>query len=264
MSLAGKRILVTRSEEQAGELAALIREKGGIPVLFPTIRLVPPDDPGPVAEAVSRLAAFDWILFASANAARFFCAAARDRGVAGPPDGVRVACVGPGTARELERWGYPLHLIPERHTAEGLAAALRREGISGKRFLLPRAAEGREVLPSELGRDGGIVETVTVYRNGVAEKDESVAREILESPPDVCTFASPSSFRNFLRLMGERDAARVLSSGRIAVIGEVTAKAVAEKGFVVGIMPETYTLPGMVEAIGRCVSPAAPNGGTKR
>lgn len=249
MPLTGKRILVTRGEEQAEELASLIREKGGIPVLFPTVRLVPADDPGPLDSALARLPSFDWILFASANAARFFCGRAAQKGIAGPPEGVRVASVGPGTSRELARLGFPADLTAERHTAEGLAEALGRRGIAGQRFLLPRAREGRETLPEEIARRGGTVEEVAVYRNGLPTRDEETAREIMAGPPDVCTFASPSAFRNFFLLMGEGAAAEVLSRSRIAVIGEVTARAVAEKKFAVDIMPETYTLVGMVEAI---------------
>ena len=264
MSLTGKRILVTRSEDQAEELAALIRGRGGVPVLFPTIRLVPPDDSRPLDDALARLSSFNWLLFASANAARFFCARAAERGIPAPPEGVRVACVGPGTARELGRSGLTVHLTAERHTAEGLVAALRREGVAGKRFLLPRAGEGRDVIPAEIGREGGFVETVVVYRNGLPARDEAAAREIAASPPDVCTFASPSALRNFFLLLGERDAAETLSRSRIAVIGEVTARAVEERKLPVDIMPEKYTLLGMVEAIDRRLSSHAGNGGPKR
>lgn len=263
MSLTGKRILVTRSEDQAEELAALIRDRGGVPVLFPTIRLVPPDDPGPLDDALSRLSSFDWLLFASANAARFFCERAAELMIPVPPEGVRVASVGPGTARELGRFGLPVHLTAERHTAEGLVAALRREGVAGKRFLLPRALEGRELIPGEIGRDGGFVETLAVYLHSLPARDEAAAGSIVAAPPDVCTFASPSAFRNFFRLLGERDAAETLSRSRIAVIGEVTARAVRERKLPVDIMPEKYTLLGMVEAIDRRLSSHSGNGGPK-
>jgi uroporphyrinogen-III synthase len=264
MSMLGKRILVTRGEGQAEEFAALIRMRGGIPVLFPTVRLFPPDDPGPLDGALARLPSFDWILFASANAAIYFCARAAEKGICGPPPGVRVASVGPGTSRELRRLGFPADLTAERHTAEGLAEALRRQGIAGKRFLLPRAREGRESLPAEIARQGGSVETVVVYRNGLPERDERAARDIVENPPDVCTFASPSSFRNFFLLLGEAPAAKVLSVSRIAVIGEVTARAVAERNFEVDIMPEKYTLDGMVEAIAARLASQSRDGGSRR
>jgi uroporphyrinogen-III synthase len=248
MTLSGKRVLVTRSAEQAGELADLIRGAGGVPVLFPTIRLVPPDDTGPLDREIGRLASFDWVLFSSANAARFFRERADRLGLSTWPAGPRAASVGPGTTRALEALGVPVHLAAKTHTGEGLFEALKAHGIAGRRFLLPRAEEGRETLPERIARDGGEVVAVVAYRNAPAERDETAAGEIVARPPDVCTFASPSAFRNFCTLLGEERAREVLGKSRIAVIGEVTRRAVLRREFRVDIMPETYTLKGMVDA----------------
>ncbi|MCL5884538.1 MAG: uroporphyrinogen-III synthase [Deltaproteobacteria bacterium] len=249
MTLSGKRILVTRSVEQAGELAALVRGAGGVPVLFPTIRLTHPEVCGPLDREIGRLSSFDWILFVSANAARFFCERAARLGVGSWPGTLRVASVGPGTTKELATRGVAVHRTAEKHTAEGLFGALLPVGIRGKRFLLPRAEEGRETLPDAIAREGGDVVSVVAYRNGLAEKDEAVAAEIVSRPPDVCTFASPSAFRNLFLLLGEEATRSVLSRTRIAVIGEVTARAVERRDFRVDIVPETYTLKGMVDAV---------------
>ena len=249
MTLSGKRILVTRSVEQAGELAALVRAASGIPVLLPTIRLTHPEDCGPLDREIGRLSSFDWILFASANAARFFCERTARLGVGSWPGTLRVASVGPGTTKELAARGVPAHQTAEKHTAEGLFEALLPAGIRGKRFLLPRAEEGREILPGAIAREGGEVVSVVAYRNGLAEKDEAVAGEIVSRPPDVCTFASPSAFRNLFLLLGDGTARSMLSRTRIAAIGEVTARAVERRDFRVDIVPETYTLKAMVDAI---------------
>jgi uroporphyrinogen-III synthase len=249
MTLSGKRILVTRSVEQAGELAALVRRAGGIPILFPTIRLTHPGDCGPLDREIGRLSSFDWILFSSANAARFFCERAARHGVGSWPGTLRVASVGPGTTKELAARSVPVHSTAAKHTAEGLLEALLPLGIRGRRFLLPRAEEGREILSTAIAREGGEVVSVVAYRNGLAEKDEAVAGEIVSRPPDVCTFASPSAFRNLFLLLGDGAARSVLSRTRIAVIGEVTARAVERRDFRVDIVPETYTLKGMVDAI---------------
>ncbi len=249
MTLRGKRILVTRSVEQAGELAVLVRSAGGLPVLFPTIRLTHPEDCGPLDREIGRISSFDWILFASANAARFFCERAARLGVGSWPGTLRVGSVGPGTTNELAAHGVPVHRTAEKHTAGGLFEALPPGGIRGKRFLLPRAEEGRETLPDAIAREGGEVVSVVAYRNGLAEKDETVAAEIVARPPDVCTFASPSAFRNLFPLLGEEAAREMLSRTRIAVIGEVTARAVERKDFRVDIVPETYTLKAMVDAV---------------
>lgn len=258
MTLRGKRILVTRGNAQAEEFAALIRRREGIPVLFPTVRIVPPADAAPLDEAVARLDGFDWVLLTSANAARYFL----DRVASSPartlPAGMRVASVGPGTSRAVRSRGFPVHLTAATHSAEGLIDALAAEGIAGKRFLLPRSPTGREVLPAELARRGGRVEAVAAYRNALPARDEKAAAEILSHPPDVCTFASPSAFRNFFLLLGEEGAASVLSRSRVAVIGEVTARAVMERKFRVDIMPKRYTLTGMLDAIEERLASAAP------
>jgi uroporphyrinogen-III synthase len=249
MTLSGKRILVTRSVEQAGELAALVRRVGGIPILFPTIRLTHPGDCGPLDREIGRLSSFDWILFSSANSARFFCERAALLGVGSWPGTLRVASVGPGTTKELAARSVPVHTTAAKHTAEGLFEELLPLGIRGRRFLLPRAEEGREILPTAIAREGGEAVSVVAYRNGLAEKDEAVAGEIVSRPPDVCTFASPSAFRNLFLLLGDGAARSVLSRTRIAVIGEVTARAVERRDFRVDIVPEMYTLKGMVDAV---------------
>ena len=249
MTLSGKRILVTRSVEQAGELAVLVRRAGGIPVLFPTIRLTHPEDCGPLDREIGRISSFDWILFTSANGARFFCERAARLGVGSWPGTLCVASVGPGTTKELAGRSIPVHRTAKKHTAEGLFDALLSAGIRGRRFLLPRAEEGREILPDAIEREGGAVVCVVAYRNGLAEKDEEVAGEIVSRPPHVCTFASPSAFRNLFLLLGDGAARNLLSRTRIAVIGEVTARAVERRDFRVDITPETYTLKGMVDAV---------------
>ena len=98
------------------------------------------------------------------------------------------------------------------------------------------------------------MDTVVAYRSGLPEKDEKAAAGLVADPPDVATFASPSAFRNFFLLLGEKAARSVLARSRIAVIGEVTARAVTERNFRVDIMPEKYTLEGMLDAIGAAVA----------
>jgi uroporphyrinogen III methyltransferase/synthase len=248
-ALSGKRILITRSEDQNEEFAALVRRAGGLPVLFPTIRMVPPDDSAPIDREIGRLSSFDWLLFTSANAARFFLDRTARLGLVSWPADLRVASIGPGTTRELESLGTKVHLTAERHTAEGFFKALQAEGIAERRFLLPRAEEGRDVLTEAIREDGGLVVSVVAYRNGLAEKDEDMAAEIVAVPPDVCAFASPSAFHNLFLLLGEEDAREMLGKSRIAVIGEVTARAVRARDFKVDIVPETYTLKAMMDAI---------------
>ncbi len=249
MPLRGLRVLVTRGEGQAREFADLIHGRGGVPVLFPTVKIVAAEDPAPLDAAIASLRTFDWLLFSSANGVLHFALRAGGAIAAGLPAGLRIGSVGPGTTRAASAAGMTVFLEAGTHTAEGLLEALSHEGISGARILIPRAAEGREALVDGLSGSGAKVVAPVAYRTGTADKNEAACAAILSHPPDVCTFASPSAFRNFFELMGDQSALSVLSRSRIAVIGEVTARAVENRMLRVDIIPAQFTIPGMLDAI---------------
>ncbi len=78
--LFGRRIVVTRSREQAGELVDMLEDRGAEAIQAPTIRIAPPEDPDALDRACADAGTFDWIIFTSANARRsLHGAAARDR-----------------------------------------------------------------------------------------------------------------------------------------------------------------------------------------
>jgi uroporphyrinogen-III synthase len=243
------RVLVTRGGGQAREFADLIHGRGGVPILFPTVEIVPADDPGPLDAAIASLHTFDWLLFSSANGVRHFASRAGKAIASGLPKRLRIGSVGPGTTRAASEAGMTVFLEAGVHTAEGLLDALYHEDVEGKRFLIPRAAEGREALVEGLSENGAVVVAPVAYHNGLAAKDEAVAAAITADPPDVCTFASPSAFRNFFVLLGDAAGRSILERSRIAVIGEVTARAVAKGNMRVDVMPERFTVPGMLDAI---------------
>ena len=117
--LFGRRVLVTRSREQAGEIVELLESHGAAAIEAPLINIVPPDDYGPLDEACEKAGGFDWIVFTSANGASAFM----DRLLSGPRDvralaGARLCAVGPGTASRLTRFGLKVDLIPDDHSAE--------------------------------------------------------------------------------------------------------------------------------------------------
>lgn len=251
MALPGTRILVTRGGTQADEFGRSVRARGGVPVLFPTVALVPVEEGGDFDDSLRRLDSYDFVVFTSANAVRFV----RDRmttlGVRRLPDTLSVVSVGPGTTRELNLRYLPVHLEAPVHSAEGVVDLLVPKGVVGKRVLFPRAEEGREVIPDGLTAAGATVDLVVAYRNGLPPKDPQAAARIVDNPPEVSTFASPSAFRNLFHLLGEEKAAAFLSKSVIAVIGDVTAAAVREKGFEPAIVPTDFTLDAMLDAIER-------------
>jgi len=198
---------------------------------------------------------FDWIVFTSVNGVDAFmerlCRGSRD---VRELKGVRLCAIGPATAGRLAARGLQADLMPTEHRAEAIVTALReRENLSDQRILLPRADIAREVLPEELRQAGADVVDVAAYRTELAEGDKDTGPDIykmlLEQEIDVVTFTSASTVRNFVKILGADPAVDLLRTTAVASIGPVTADAAAELNIQTTIMPTTYTVPALVEAI---------------
>jgi uroporphyrinogen III methyltransferase/synthase len=251
--LVGRRVLVTRSKDQAGELVEMLEAQGAEAVEAPLIDIVPPEDYGPLDEACEHAGAFDWIVFTSANGATAFM----DRLLQGPRDvralaGAKLCAVGPGTASRLTRFGLKVDLIPDDHSAEGVVTALKGAGsIKGKRVLFPKADIARDVLPEQLREAGADVIEVVAYRTVTAESDAhlGIYRQLLDRRIDAVTFSSASAVRAFVTIYGADQAVDLLNHTIVATIGPVTADAALRYGITPQVTPSTSTMPALVEAL---------------
>ncbi len=167
--LHGRSVAVTRARAQASGLAAQLQELGADVVEVPAIRIVPRTESEAVREAVDALGSgdYDVLCLTSPNGAALlmeaFAGADLDnRALAG----VTVAAIGPGTATALLERGIAADLVPPRSIAESLAQEIVAHGVEGKRVLIARAAEARDVLPDELARAGRRRERSDALRDG--------------------------------------------------------------------------------------------------
>jgi uroporphyrinogen III methyltransferase/synthase len=253
--LFGKRILVTRPKPQAAELVDRLEVMGAQAIEAPMIRIVPPEDFAPLDDACARASEFDWVVFSSANAVDAFV----NRLLEGPQDlrclnGVKLCVVGPATAERLSRYGLKVDLTPPEYRADAVVRALSETtSVKGLKILLPRADIGRDVLADDLRKQGADVTEVTAYRTVVAEPEREgepdIYHMLLERRIDVVTFTSASAVRNFVRVLGAEPAADLLRTTVVASIGPVTAEAASQSGIQTTVMPSSYTIPALVDAI---------------
>jgi uroporphyrinogen III methyltransferase/synthase len=249
--LFGKRVLVTRTRQQASELSLALAANGAEAIELPTIEIVPRVDQRALADAVEglRTSAYNWTIFTSANAVELFMAHLRAAGLDARGFGrSRLAAIGPGTAAALSRFGLKVDLVPERYVAESLLEAFSARVMRGARVLLPRAEGARELLVDGLQALGARVDELTLYRAEVPrDPDAEGLRRLRAGEVDIATFASSSSVRNLVEML-DGDIAplrRVL----IAAIGPVTAQAVRNAGLEPTVLATEYTIEGLVAAL---------------
>jgi uroporphyrinogen III methyltransferase/synthase len=252
--LFGKRIVVTRSREQAAELVDMLEERGAEAIQAPTIRIAPPEDMEALDRACADAGAYDWIVFTSANAVDSFMRRVLANGDIRDLKGVRLCAIGPSTAQCLSRYGIRVDLTPGEARSEAVIDALKAAAtVKGARFLLPRSDIGREVLADQLRDAGAEVSAVAAYRTlpGGSERDadQDIYRMLLDGRIDVVTFTSASTVKNFAKILGEEQAADLLRTTVVASIGPVTAEAAQQLGIQTTVMPERYTIPDLVDAL---------------
>lgn len=231
--LAGKRIVVTRAPEQAGELIRTLEAMGAEVSLMPTVRFAPPEDWSAADEAIARLSEFDWILITSQNAARFFCQRCRELGLRRGSIGsstLRVAAVGPATAEAATREGLRVDCVAKQYTGEALAGELAGS-LKNKHVLLPRSDRGDGRLPAALREAGAHVSEVVVYRTAAPEKlDPALVSRLRRAEVDAIVFASPSAFHNLCDSIDVSELAQLAGSVHLAAIGPTTARALRQSG----------------------------------
>lgn len=249
--LLGKRIVVTRAREQASDLVKRLSDLGAECLEYPTIRVVAPHDAKPLDNAIENLSTYDWIVFTSVNGVKFFFERllGLDRDVRSL-NRLRTAAIGPVTAAQLLAHGLKSDIIPADYRAEAVVEAFRQEDLKGKKILLPRAAEARPVLPDELRKMGARVDEVTAYLTEKVQDNAELLIEQLEARTvDLITFTSSSTVKNFKALLPPTNFKDLIADVPVASIGPITTDTATELGFEVRITAESYTIPGLCEAI---------------
>lgn len=293
--LSGIRVLVGRARHQAGSLSAELRTLGAQVLEIPFIEIRKPRSFKLLDSALKNLAGYDWLILTSVNGVeamwdrlkRFSperpglgrtrlelrwksgASAPRTRvnnsRALAPAARLRIAAIGPATKKAIEQRGVKVDVVPKEYVAESVVRSLKGK-VRGKRVLLVRAKVARDVIPSELRKAGAHVDVVEAYETVVPQSSRTRLRAVLNDPrkrPDVVTFTSSSTVKNFVELLGgaeklKRHAAR-LNGILFASIGPVTSSTLRDFGLPIQIAANEYTIPGLVDAIVSAFANSSPD-----
>jgi uroporphyrinogen-III synthase len=274
-SLSGIRVLVGRAKHQAGALSDELKRLGAQVIEIPFIEIRKPKSFKPLDEALRSLDTYDWLILTSVNGVEAMWDRMKKRVRAKEREGhdfsrairavksnsaladrrplLRVAAIGPATKKAIEQLGAAVDVVPREYVAESVVKSMKSK-VKGKRVLLVRAKVARDVIPNELRKAGAHVVVVEAYETVVPPSSRARLRTVLKNPrkrPDVVTFTSSSTVKNFVQLLGgtRKERRKQLAEVRMASIGPVTSATLRELGLPVDIAAKEFTIPGLVTAI---------------
>ena len=141
--------------------------------------------------------------------------------------------------------------MPPRYVAESVVESLQGK-VGGQRVLVIRAAVARDVIPRELQKIGATVDVVEAYETVVPASSKNKLQRVMRDPkrrPQIVTFTSSSTVRNFVELLGGQKYLANLDGIRLVSIGPVTSATLREFGLPIHMQAGEYTIAGLTRAI---------------
>jgi uroporphyrinogen III methyltransferase/synthase len=260
--LFGKRVLVTRPRQQAGEMVRRLEELGAEVFVLPAVEVREPAEWAPMDRALAELASYQWLVFTSANGVEFLIRRLRQTGRDLRALGsVRLAAIGPATADALRRFHLEPDLVPAEYRSESLAAALM-EQVRGRRVLLARADRGRELLREELSAVAEVDQVAVYVQVDALDPCDEVLTSLREGSIDYVTLTSSNIARALVRALDAATLERIRSGAiRLVTISPVTSDAVRELGLPVAAEATEYTGEGVIAALLSLSQSDAPDAG---
>jgi uroporphyrinogen III methyltransferase/synthase len=252
--LFGRRIVVTRAREQAGDFSRQLAELGANVLEIPTIRFAAPANHGAIVDALLGLNAYDWLVFTSANGVTaffdLFFKRFRDLRDLG---GARIAAVGPATAAKLRELHLQVDLTPAEALGQKIAGEFAKfESVDNLKICLLRAEAANPDLPRALEELGAIVDDIAVYST-VAETEDpaNAGAELLEQGADWVTFTSGSTVEHFHARFNLPELAKKFPQLKLASIGPETSKAIRALGLTPTLEAREHTTDGLLAELVR-------------
>jgi uroporphyrinogen-III synthase len=199
--LSGRRVVVTRTREQASALTARLQTLGAEVLELPVLRISKEISKEALADVMLEFGTYDWLVFTSGNGAHFFFEEffrifddIRSLG------GIRIACVGEGTAKLVASFHLKVECQPATATAEALASELIATGsLDHAKVLVVTGNLNRDTLVKKLEEARAIVDCLQVYKTEKTDLSGSAAAaDFRTKGADAVLFASSSSAQSFL------------------------------------------------------------------
>jgi uroporphyrinogen III methyltransferase/synthase len=250
LPLKGKHILIVSTKTSFYRIRPQLEEKGAKVSLLEGVKVLPLKDYRRLDHTISEIKRYQWLVFTSRNAVRFFLErierVGRDIRALG---NLKIATIGPGTAEELGSFLIKPDLVPKDFSSQGLVDAIGSLRSNNKRrILLLRADRASPYLPSTLRRKGLEVKELGVYRLRVRKLSSKVLQDILSHKIDVIVFTSSLNAKTFFESVCKFKLRQRLKRTKLVCLGRPTQAVLKRFGFSASV-PEKYTFPYLVRSV---------------
>jgi uroporphyrinogen III methyltransferase/synthase len=252
-TLDGRKIVLTRNKEQSVELRNKLESLGAEVLELPLIKVSPYCDPKALDDVFTEIGSYEWIVFTSRNGVQyffdFFFKRFKDIRCIG---GLRIACVGQGTAAALETYHLEVDFMPEEALSENLADGLTEfQNLENTKILVITGNLNRDILVQTLETKGqAIVDTLKVYETHLEDLTNSQdVKNFRQKGADAIVFASSSAIDSFVKQAKNLQLTPKAKKPLTCSIGPITSKTMQAAGMPIDIEAKVHTIDGIITAL---------------
>lgn len=247
--LFSKRVIVTRSRTQSSSLVEKISDLGGNPIEIPTIKIDKIENNIELENEINNIKDYTYLVLTSKNGVDIFFDKLDEMGLDSRAlANLRVCAIGSATAKEIKNRGIKADIVPEKFVAEYLFEELKPILKSTDKVLIPRAKNARDYLVDKIGEICEVKEVHTYETVVDPTRKDEVLELLNRNNADYITFASSSTVKNFVEIIGEENIEK-LKNIKVISIGPITTQTIKELGLSLYKEAEVATIDGMISTI---------------
>lgn len=245
--LSGLRILISRPQPQANQLANQLQTLGAVTECLPAIEIQPLSPSPEIRNIIMNIDQFDVVICVSQHAAQL-TGEYLDEYWPQPAVGVRWYALGKGTSRALEAWGVTAAIPENGIDSESLLAQPGLQQVAEQKIAILKGQGGRPLLEETLSRRGAHVIPVALYERHIpAYSHAQLTHSLTDFDPQVLVALSAETLDNLLA-MSEKHAINITQKA-VVVPGERVAQHAKERGFASVIEPDGLSADSIASAI---------------
>lgn len=247
--LFGKNIMVTRSRTQSSSIVEKIMDLGGNPIEIPTIKIEKIENNTELENEIKNIKDYTYLVLTSKNGVEIFFDKLEEMNLdARSLANLKICAIGSATAKEIKSRGINPDIVPKKFVAESLFDELKDKLRKEDKILIPRAKNARDYLIDKLSEICTVKEVHT-YESVIDTSKREEILDILDNEQlDYITFASSSTVRNFVEIIGKDNLDKIENS-KVISIGPITSATANELNIEIYKEAQNATIDKIVEAI---------------